>query len=1077
MINVSDAIKDAYQKSTVQIDKIVINNTSYRISNVQYYDDCYNEGNIFGTAIARALEFEIENTIDLEKKEFEYFTGVVINGVTHWICLGNFITQDTEPNDTTNIAKITAMDYMLKTNIKYESKLNYSSGKVTLLQVLQEACNNAGLILATTEFANKDFIVDSNQFAEGTLIRQVIQAIAQLSGTFAKIKSDNRLYFITPKKDTIKVKDVHEMTVQELNELPIGTSFSNNKYNLGDYEKLELKRQTHPINAVSLGLSDIEGENITLRDEQNVSKNGENILVFNDNPFAYTQQKREQLITALFNTVLGFEYVSYEIKGQSKPYMETGDEIIVIDKNGNRKESFLFRFNYKSPNGLESEMSAPSIIKATVAYQNVPSALDIAKRTEIIVDKQNQTITEIIQKTDKNEEKIVSIERDIDGINADVKSTKEEMKEDLKTTREDLETQIQLSAEGVESNVSKIYSTKEETTQAKQDAISSANTSTDNKLKNYSTTTQMNSAISQKADEIKTSVSETYITKEDSSTNINKAKTDAINSANAETDNKLKKYSTTTEINSAITQKANEITSTVKETYITKEDSESNISQAKTEAIDSANNNTANKLKDYSTTKQMNSAIEQKANSIVSSVSENYITKEDSKTNIESAKSEAINSANTNTTNKLKDYSTTTQMNSAITQKANEINSTVSATYETKTNVDKKISSAKTEIKQTTDSITAEVNKKVDNDDFGTKIEQNYESVKIAWNTISEFIQFVSAQLQIKDNNKSLLMVLDKLGQHFYSNSKVFAEMGVKEVDNNNYIAFSVPSDYNKTIADGMAWGITTTSDNKFFPILFINNFRMGNKNADNYGGELVLNMCDLVLGGMNAGITTGEIKMRGDIGSLIFEDVNTGEILFRISLGNIVEDDNIAIFNKISFFKNQLGSNSLRLGSAYGNNVTLTDNGEIHTEGGSTILGSADKPIIFSAYVNTTGDFHGNFNVLGNIYANNFSSDKRIKKNIKNSEESALEIIKQIKHRQFDMKEDGKHYNVGYIAQEMENIDKNFVLKREKTDEIEERYYINELPILATATKAIQELQQEIETLKQEIKELKEVK
>ena len=38
----------------------------------------------------------------------------------------------------------------------------------------------------------------------------------------------------------------------------------------------------------------------------------------------------------------------------------------------------------------------------------------------------------------------------------------------------------------------------------------------------------------------------------------------------------------------------------------------------------------------------------------------------------------------------------------------------------------------------------------------------------------------------------------------------------------------------------------------------------------------------------------------------------------------------------------------------------------------------------------------------------------------------------------------------------------------------IEERYYINELPIIATLTKAIQEQQKQIEELKKEIEKLK---
>ena len=417
MINVSDEIKQAYNDSTTQLDKIILNNNEYRITNVEYYDDTYEDGNIFGTAIARCLDFEIENNINLEKQEIEYQTGIKINGITQWISLGNFIIQDVEPNDTTNIAKVSAMDYMLKTNTPYQTNLKYENGTVRILDVLLEVCNNTGLELATTDFANKDFIVDSNQFSEGTLNRQVIQAVSQISGTFAKIKNDNKLYLITPIRKTLYVKEVDKMLVSELNSLPIEKlSECNNKYSLDSYKELILKRNTHPINLVCLGMSDIEGENIVLRDENSIKKDGENSLIINNNPFAYKQKKREQLITALFETVKGFSYTSFEIKGQAKPYLETGDEVAVIDKKGNVSSSFLFRFNYKSPNGLESEMSAPSIIKATVEYQNVPDALEIAKRTEYMVDKQNQKIESLVSQVGDRTEKETSITQDIDGI-------------------------------------------------------------------------------------------------------------------------------------------------------------------------------------------------------------------------------------------------------------------------------------------------------------------------------------------------------------------------------------------------------------------------------------------------------------------------------------------------------------------------------------------------------------------------------------------------------------------------------------------------------------------------------------
>ena len=58
----------------------------------------------------------------------------------------------------------------------------------------------------------------------------------------------------------------------------------------------------------------------------------------------------------------------------------------------------------------------------------------------------------------------------------------------------------------------------------------------------------------------------------DATSKANQAKTDAVSEANAATDQKLTNYSTTTEMNSAIEVSANAITQTVSETYTTKQE-------------------------------------------------------------------------------------------------------------------------------------------------------------------------------------------------------------------------------------------------------------------------------------------------------------------------------------------------------------------------------------------------------------------------------------------------------------------------------------------------------------------------
>lgn len=356
--------------------------------------------------------------------------------------------------------------------------------------------------------------------------------------------------------------------------------------------------------------------------------------------------------------------------------------------------------------------------------------------------------------------------------------------------------------------------------------------------------------------------------------------------------------------------------------------------------------------------------------------------------------------------------------------------------------------------------------------EIGTKIEQNAKSVQVAWNQLSQSIKF-------EGDNEDATMA-------FYDGDKKFGEIGANTVDNNRYISFATLLDYGQSISDGMAWGIQTTSDNKFWPILFIRDFFMANKNAGNFSGQLVLNFCDLVLG--TGAIKAANVRMGVDdtAKGIYFEDTESGDILMSVYPESNVGVARMDILKSISFYENAGGSNTLKIGTE-NKNILMTDEGRFSIEkgdlymldssfslyGGNIDLGSPRNPISLSITLKNLASVDGNVHVDGKIYADNISSDKKLKENIKDSNVSALDLINKIEHRQFEMKKDGKHYNIGYIAQELEEIDKNFVLIKEKTNKTEQQYYINELPLLATATKAIQELNEKVEQLQNKVNEL----
>ena len=176
---------------------------------------------------------------------------------------------------------------------------------------------------------------------------------------------------------------------------------------------------------------------------------------------------------------------------------------------------------------------------------------------------------------------------------------------------------------------------------------------------------------------------------------------DALDQANADTDEKLALYPTTVEMNSAITQTASQIKSEVSQTltqYSTTEESEAYADQVAGAAEDAANAATDGKLAQYPTKIEMNSAITQTASQITSQVSQTltqYSTTSESqayadgvagdaetaaKQYADQAAGQAEDAANAATDTKLKNYSTTVQMNSAIDQKANQITLSVNQT-------------------------------------------------------------------------------------------------------------------------------------------------------------------------------------------------------------------------------------------------------------------------------------------------------------------------------------------------------------------------------------------------------------
>ena len=109
-------------------------------------------------------------------------------------------------------------------------------------------------------------------------------------------------------------------------------------------------------------------------------------------------------------------------------------------------------------------------------------------------------------------------------------------------------------------------------------------------------------------------------------------------------------------------------------------------------------------------------------------------------------------------------------------------------------------------------------------------------------------------------------------------------------------------------------------------------------------------------------------------------------------------------------------------------------------------------------------------------LYTTSQVSDIRLKENIENSETDALETVNRMKVRQFDWKErmGGWHQNIGFVADELEEIDPNLALGGgyDENGEMDIKQ-INSPYLLNYAIKAIQELSAKVEAQEKRINEL----
>lgn len=203
MYQVSEECKNAINHYEREMhSKAYIDNEEIYAGDIISYE--INEGIVAGSdfelggSVASTLEMKINNlhgeydSLELNGKEIKLFTGILLNNNSiEYVPMGVFVIDEAVKDKGT--INIEAVDKMLSLENYYESKLAFPT---SVINIANEICKMAGITLATKQFYNSSYIVES--LPTGITLRDVIHDIAEIAGGFAKINRIGELEIITP---------------------------------------------------------------------------------------------------------------------------------------------------------------------------------------------------------------------------------------------------------------------------------------------------------------------------------------------------------------------------------------------------------------------------------------------------------------------------------------------------------------------------------------------------------------------------------------------------------------------------------------------------------------------------------------------------------------------------------------------------------------------------------------------------------------------------------------------------------------------------------------------------------------
>lgn len=577
-----------------------------KITNVELHQEqfeltesiCSESELTIGSCEAAVLKFTVSNIFLPMKDKMITVKTVIDNNTANPFQIGRYkVYSDTPTADRTkrDIVAYDALYDVINADVaEWYNTLLPDKDSITTMKAFRDSFfGYFGIEQEDVRLVNDDMKVEKTVEPEELSGATVLNCICEINGCFGHIGRDGRFHYIYleqeiqglyPRNNLYPADDLYPRE-------PKSTRVGKKLYISAQYEdflvktidKLQIRKEEDDIGVI-VG-------------------SGTNTYVIQDNFLVYGKGSEELtgIANNIYGKIRGIIYRPFSADCKGNPCIEVGDAVRLPTKY-EIIESYVLKRTLKGIQALRDDYEATGEEYRSTQVNSVhKSIIQLKGKTNVLtrtIEETNSKITDVESGLSSEIKQTATdirteVKNTADGLSSSIEQTASSIRSEVSDSVNNLSSSIQQNTESITSEVKRASeaegSLSTKITQTAESIISEVSKNYETKENATNTKTELESSIKQTADgftaELSKQVTETKQYAES-------AAETAESNAKQDTADKLKDYSTTTEMNTRINATAEGITAEV-----------------------------SRKLQSYSTTEQMNSAIRQTADSINTEVS------------------------------------------------------------------------------------------------------------------------------------------------------------------------------------------------------------------------------------------------------------------------------------------------------------------------------------------------------------------------------------------------------------------------------------------------------------------------